>query len=224
LSVDHLFTVSFGCGGAGVVVWLGERMDSFPKQQSKSPRILDEDEDSRDEGDLKGNMSKSSDIDCVEGKNNSYVEENKQRERTPYLKIFKESLEYIKDKQTEIFTSEELIWCQKIELLSELSQCLLARIILRDGRWHRFDKLLKCVPRGEENPQQSLEDGLNGLFEYGFLDKLSPKTPFNETWTIVSNCLVMDELKVLHERISKVKSKGFVNPTSVPPHHPLPSS
>jgi hypothetical protein len=147
--------------------------------------------------------------------------ESNGRERTPYLKTFKESLVYVKEKQADLFTSEELSWCQKIELLSELSQCLLARIILRDGRWHRFDKLMKCVPRGEEDIPLSLEHGLNGLFEHGFIEKLSPETPFAETWTIISNSLVMEELKVLHERISKVKSKGFVIHFSFASHSSL---
>jgi hypothetical protein len=141
-------------------------------------------------------------------------------DRNPYLKLFQESIIYVLENQVDLFSPEDISWClQILNQISPLGQYFLARIIGREGRWHRLDKLMKCLPREFKNNandanSQILEEAVEELQQAQILTKLNSNTSFGEVWIILSNCLVMDELKVLHERISKTKCKGFV---SLPP-------
>jgi hypothetical protein len=136
-------------------------------------------------------------------------------ERNPYLKLFQESVSYVLERQAYLFSHEDVSWCHRIlNQTSSLGQYFLARVLGREGRWHRLDKLMKCLPREVKNGNNSsccriLEEAVEELQQAEILTKLNSKTSFEEVWIILSNCLTMDELKVLHERISKTKCKGF---------------
>ena len=139
-------------------------------------------------------------------------------ERNPYLKLFQESISYVLERQADLFSPEDLTCCHHIlHEISSLGKYLLSRILGREGRWHRLDKLMKCLPREIKNEQrdqesvtQILEEGLEELQKNDLMVRLNSQSSFHEVWIILSNCLTVDELKVLHERISKTKSKGYV--------------
>jgi hypothetical protein len=135
---------------------------------------------------------------------------NLSHERTPYLRILKESLSYILESQSSsLFSSDDLQWCHRtLHNLPELSQCLLSRLILREGIWQRSDRIINCIPRDEENPIEALEKGLEGLLEHDFIEKLKKETSLSDVWMIITSCLFLDELKILHENLSKKKAKG----------------
>lgn len=147
-------------------------------------------------------------------------------EKNPYLNLFQESISYVLERQADLFSPEDLTCCHHIlHEISSFGKYLLSRILGREGRWHRLDKLMKCLPReiknelrDPESGAQILEEVLEELQKRDLVVRLNSQVSFHEIWIIVSNCLTVEELKVLHERISKTKSKGYVMLfTTIPP-------
>jgi hypothetical protein len=193
-------------------------------------------------------------------------------ERTPYLRYLKECLQHAEDCQVfESDALAHRATCLDPNILSELSQvccsssvtisfaqckysylychlpcvflqCLLARLLMRGGQWHRTDRLLNCMPRdlmpkkeaashppsegqGQEQEQEqgttdtstaeveaALQEALTGLAQAGLLQRLGEAHRFSEAWSALSDCLFADELRRVHHSIKKSRAQGYCMP------------
>jgi hypothetical protein len=130
-------------------------------------------------------------------------------DRTPYIRCLKECIEFVLSNQIDIFKPQDIAWGQQYFALSELGQALLARLVSRNTVWIRSDKMVGCMPRDEPRPEEALLTALDDLMVNNFIQELEEKTcTFENAWEATIECLVMDEIKILHLNMIKSKAKG----------------
>ena len=138
-----------------------------------------------------------------------FVEQSDSHRKNPYVDIITECLQHSLSLHKHLLDKNCLELIDSFSSLSPISQNLFSKLSLRKNKWHRHDRL----PASKYDSPEMLD--LREVLEQGNSEKiivgLSETThTFEEAWEAVTECLFLEEIRLLSEYVCKSKAKGLV--------------
>ena len=129
--------------------------------------------------------------------------------RNYYYDNFNELYEFIQLNNLNLFLLNEInLFSFILFNLSLNSNYLLFYLIFKQNSFILIIKILNSLYFSKKSLIYLLEDSLNELYRNNLIIKLTNNLNFNNLWYILIKCLLINELKLLLEMISKKKCKG----------------
>ena len=149
-----------------------------------------------------------------------------------YIRHFKEVIQLVITNQTSLFTEIEQDLLTSFLDLPIPEQCLLTRMLLRQGIWLRADRLSAAFPAAvvdasilhelentsSEEEKNPIDKGREYLLKRcivslqthpkTYLACLDSKAHWTEGWEAMNACLTVDEIKDVYHKLTRKKAKG----------------
>lgn len=134
-----------------------------------------------------------------------------------YVHHLKEAISLTASNQSELFADSEIVAMKSFLNLDDASQCLFARMIMRQGPWLRTDKLGNCFPRWVRVQNDSedfstsslLSSSLDSLRSAGYVTFLLATSHWSDGWRAMGSCCTVDEIKDVYYKLTLKKAKGY---------------